>query len=100
MRRQAKPEWREEIDRAEGRAFVFQARATANLGRPAEALQLALRAYDLYPNAESVREIGRCLDKAGKPEEAAVRYAEAFAIPDPRNGDTDRAKDRARMGEL
>jgi thiol-disulfide isomerase/thioredoxin len=100
MRRGSKPEWREEIDRAEARAFVFQARANTNLGRPEEALPLALRAYEIYPSGESVREIGRCLDKAGRPEEAAVRYAEAFAIPDPRNSDADRAKDRARMGEL
>jgi thiol-disulfide isomerase/thioredoxin len=91
---------REEIDRGLGRAYVLQARATGNLGRIDEALPLARKSYQTFPTAESAREIGRWLAQAGKDEEAAGHYADAFMIPDPRTRDADRALDRARMGEL
>ena len=93
-------QWREEIDRGMARALALEARATGNLGRPDEAVKLAQQSYDSYPNAESAREIGRWLARSGKEEEAVARIADAFTISDARNTDTDRAKDRARMGEL
>lgn len=92
--------WREDIDRGYGRAYVLEARALAGLGRIPEALELARRSYAVYPMAESAREIARLLARTGKEEEAVRYYAEAFAIPDARNRDADRAQDRARMGEL
>jgi thiol-disulfide isomerase/thioredoxin len=95
-----KADWREEVDRALGRAYVLQCRAEGNLGRTAEAVELARRSFTVYPDAESAREIGRWLEKSGKYEEAVQHYADAFAIPDSRNHDADRAADRAHMGEL
>jgi len=100
MRKEAKPEWVEEIDRAEARALIFESRATANLGKPAEALPFARRAYELYATAEAAREIARCLEKMEKFEEAVSPLADAFTIPDGRATDAERARDRAKLGEL
>jgi thiol-disulfide isomerase/thioredoxin len=79
---------------------VLQARAHGNLGRMEQALALARKSFDTYPNAESAREIGRWLSRTGREAEAAPHYADAFTIPDPRQTDADRAADRARLGEL
>jgi thiol-disulfide isomerase/thioredoxin len=92
--------WRDELDRGLGRALVLEARATGNLGRVEEALKLARASFDVYPTAESAREQGRWLQRSGKDAEAIVRYADAFTIPDPRTRDSDRARDRERMGDL
>jgi len=93
-------QWRNETDRGLGRALCDEARASGNLGRPEEALALAQRAFETYPNADSAREAARWYERLGKPEEAARRLADAFTIPDPRATDADRARDRGRMGEL
>jgi thiol-disulfide isomerase/thioredoxin len=91
---------RQELDHGLSRAFVFQARATGNLGRLEEAAALARRSWETYPSAESAREIARWLARLNKNEEAVQALADAFSISDPRTTDEDRAKDRARMGEL
>jgi thiol-disulfide isomerase/thioredoxin len=93
-------QWQEDVDRALGRALVFQARANGSLGRMEEAIALARRSYEAFPSAESAREIGRWLSRSGREAEAVRYLADAFTIADPRNTDTDRARDRARMGEL
>ncbi len=93
-------DWREQLDRGFGRAYALQARATGNLGRMEEALALARKSYESYPNAESAREIGRWLVRTGKEADAVPHYADAFVIPDPRQRDSDRASDRVRLGEL
>jgi thiol-disulfide isomerase/thioredoxin len=93
-------QWRNETDRGLGRALSDEARASGNLGRLEEALALAQRAFETYPNADSARETARWYERLGKPEEAARRLADAFTIPDPRATDADRARDRGRMGEL
>jgi thiol-disulfide isomerase/thioredoxin len=98
--RMSQGQWQEEIDRGLARALVLQARATGNLGRMDDAIQLARKSYDAFPTAEAAREIGRWLAKTGKEEEAVIQMADAFTITDPRNTDTDRARDRQRMGEL
>jgi thiol-disulfide isomerase/thioredoxin len=82
-------QWRNETDRGIGRALCDEARASGNLGRPEEALALAQRAFETYPNADSAREMARWYERLGKPEEAARRLADA-----------DRARDRERMGDL
>ena len=82
-----------------GKALVYQARATGNLGKPAEAGELARRSYQEFPSAEAAREIARWLDKQGNTAEAIVYLADAFMIPDPNTTDEDRARDRARLGE-
>jgi thiol-disulfide isomerase/thioredoxin len=93
-------QWHEEVDKGSGRVLACEARATGNLGKVDEAIALARRGYEIYPAAESAREIGRWLVKAGKVQEAIVPYADAFAIPDARNTDADRTKDRALLGDL
>jgi thiol-disulfide isomerase/thioredoxin len=93
-------QWHEEVDKGLGRTIACEARATGNLGKIDEAIALAQRSYDVYPSAEAAREIGRWLARAGREQEAISHYADAFAIPDSRNTDADRAKDRAQLGEL
>jgi thiol-disulfide isomerase/thioredoxin len=93
-------QWRDELDRSTGRVLALQARATGNLGRMEEAAELARKSYEAYPTAEGAREIGRWLSRTGKDAEAVEHIADAFTIPDSRNTDAERAKDRARMGEL
>ncbi|MBI1898705.1 MAG: redoxin family protein [Acidobacteria bacterium] len=90
----------EEMGRALGKALVYQARATGNLKRYEEAVALARRGYETYPSAESAREIGRWLARAGRDQEALQAYADAFTIEDEHNTAGDRAQDRARLGEL
>lgn len=93
-------QWHDEVDKGMGRLLACEARATGNLGKTDEAIALARRGYELYPSAESAREIGRWLLNAGKEQDALAPYADAFTIPDPRNTDADRAKDRVQLGEI
>jgi thiol-disulfide isomerase/thioredoxin len=93
-------EWQAQRDRAMGRALTDEARAAGFLGRGEEALALAKRAFDTWPNAESARETARSFDRLGKPAEAAVAMADAFAVPDLFNTDALRARDRGRLGEF
>jgi thiol-disulfide isomerase/thioredoxin len=93
-------QWRNETDGGIGRALCDEARASGNLGRLEEALALAQRAFETWPNADSARETARSYERLGKPEEAARRLADAFTIPDPSSTDAGRARDRGRMGEL
>ncbi len=90
----------EEIDRALGKALLYQARAAGNLGRMEEAAALATRAYDQAPSAEAAREIARWLTRLDRNEEAVARLADAFTIADSSVTGSERAQDRARMGEL
>jgi thiol-disulfide isomerase/thioredoxin len=83
-----------------GRALCDEARASGNLGRQEEALALAQRAFETYPNADSARETARWYERLGKPEKAARCLADAFTIPDPGSTDAGGARDRGRMGEL
>jgi thiol-disulfide isomerase/thioredoxin len=82
------------------RVLACEARATGNLGKIDEAIALARQGYEIYPSAETARKIGRWLVRAGKDRDALGPYADAFAIPDNRNSDTDHAKDRAQLGDI
>jgi thiol-disulfide isomerase/thioredoxin len=93
-------QWQEEVDKGLGHVLACEARATGNLGKTGEAIALAQRGYEIYPSAEAAREIGRWLVRAGKDQDALAPYTDAFAIPDNRTTDTDRAKDRAQMGDI
>lgn len=93
-------EWENETDRGIGMALRYEARATGNLGRADQALALARRAFDTFPNAEAAREEARWLERMGQAEEAARCLADAFTIPDAHTTDADRARDRGHMGEL
>ncbi len=98
--RMSRGQWQEDLDRMMARALVLESRATGNLGKIDEAAAIARKSYDAFPNVEGAREMARWLSRAGKDEEAAVHLAEAFVIPDSRVTEADRARDRARMGEL
>jgi thiol-disulfide isomerase/thioredoxin len=93
-------QWAEELDRGRGRALVLEARATGNLGKIADALALAQTSWESFPTAESARELARWLAKSDKNDVAVLHFADAFTIVDPRNTDSDRSRDRLRMGEL
>jgi thiol-disulfide isomerase/thioredoxin len=93
-------QWHEEVDKGLGRVLACEARATGNLGKIDEAIVLARQGYEIYPSAEAAREIGRWLVRAGHDKDALAPYADAFAIPDSRNTDIDRAKDRAQLGDI
>jgi thiol-disulfide isomerase/thioredoxin len=82
-----------------GKAIVYQARATGNMGKPAEAAELARKSFSEAPSAESAREIARWLDKAGKTADAIPHLADAFMLSDQQADADGRAKDRARLGE-
>jgi thiol-disulfide isomerase/thioredoxin len=87
-------------ERGVAHALVLEARATGSAGRAQDALTLARRAFETFPNAESAREIARWCETLGKFEDAARALADAFTIPDAHSTDADRARDRGRMGEL
>jgi len=93
-------DWQNQTDRGISRALMNEARASGNLGHTDEALTLAQQAFDTWPCADAARELARWYARLGKPAEAASALADAFAIPDPRATDADRARDRGRMGEL
>jgi thiol-disulfide isomerase/thioredoxin len=90
----------EERDRARGRTILYQARARAILGDNDEAVRLAARSFDLYPNEESAREWANALARTGKEQEALHHLAEAFLIPDPHTTDQQRLDDRIQLGQL
>jgi thiol-disulfide isomerase/thioredoxin len=93
-------QWAEQIDKSKARVLVLEARATGNLGTSEEALKLARASWETSPNAESAREIGKWLVKLDRRAEAIEYYADAFAMEDSRTTEADRARDRARLGEL
>jgi thiol-disulfide isomerase/thioredoxin len=92
-----KAQFMDEFDRAIGRSLSLQARATGNLGKADEAAKLGIKSFETYPSHESAREAGKWLAKAGKSNEAARYYADAFVAPD--SPAEMRAKDRIVMSE-
>jgi thiol-disulfide isomerase/thioredoxin len=98
--RYSEAQWKDEIDKGIARALVYQARATGNLGKWPEAAELAKKSWDTYPAAVAAREEGRWLAKMGKNIEAVQAIADAFTVEDASNTETDRGKDRMKMGEL
>lgn len=98
--RYSEAQWKDELSKGLARAYVYQARATGNRGKPDEAIALARKSWDTYPTAAAARETGRWLAKSGKPLDAVEMIADAFTIEDPASTEIDRGKDRIRMGEL
>jgi len=93
-------EWRNQTDRLLNRALTDEARATGILGNPADALAIAHRAFEIYPDAAAAREMAFWSQRLGKPMDAIGSLADAFMIPDPQAVESQRAADRARLGEL
>lgn len=90
----------EERDRGIARALLYQARAKSAMGDFNEASKLAALSFSKYACEESAREWGIALASAGYDEQAAMHFADALMIPDPRALDPDRALDRRRLGEV
>lgn len=90
----------EERDRGIARALLYQARAKSAMGDFNEASKLAALSFSKYACEESAREWGIALASAGYDEQAAMHFADALMIPDPRALDPDRALDRKRLGEV
>jgi thiol-disulfide isomerase/thioredoxin len=90
----------EDHDRALSRALLYQARALGALGMNDEARKKAQLAYIAYADEPSAREWSEALERLGNHEEAIHRLADAFAIPDTRVSEEDRALDRKQLGEI
>jgi thiol-disulfide isomerase/thioredoxin len=94
------PQRQEDRDRAKARALIYQSRGRVALGEIEDAERAVSRAYETYPNEECAREWANVLLLLGRKDDAMLRLAEAFAIPDTRAQETDRQSDRLRLGEL
>jgi len=90
----------EDHDRALERALVYQARALGVLGMNDEARKKAQLAYLAYADEQSAREWSDALLRLGDDQQAIARLADAFAIPDPRVTEDNRAQDRKQLGEM
>jgi thiol-disulfide isomerase/thioredoxin len=94
------PQWSEELDKMLARALALEARATGYAGDPAAAEKIAEKSWEAYPTGEGARETAFWLDSLGRKAEAIEFYADAFSLEDTRSSEGDRARDRARLGEL
>ena len=92
--------WEDEVDRALARSLALQARCARVMGRNGEAAELARKSFETYPTAEGAREAARALAAQDKAADAVTWFARAFAIPDSRSTESDRAADRAQAGAL
>ncbi len=93
-------QWSQQLDRADARVFALEAQAHGNAGKTDEAIGSALKSWVTWPTGEGARVAAAWLVKAGRTREAIEYYADAFTIEDPVSLETDRARDRTRMGEL
>jgi thiol-disulfide isomerase/thioredoxin len=94
--------WRLRQDLAErmGKALVYHARATGNLGNFDEAAALSRNSFETFPTAEAAREAGRWLARREQWRDAVERYADAFTIADPKATEAEKAVDRQRLAEI
>jgi len=92
--------WSEELDKAMARGLVLEARATGYAGDPAAAEKIAGKSWEAYPTGEGARERAFWLSSLGRNAEAVEFYADAFTVDDKATTQADRARDRARLGEL
>jgi thiol-disulfide isomerase/thioredoxin len=93
-------QWRDELDHAAARALALEARALGNAGKPDEAAATAVRSWQTCPTGEGAREAAHWLAQLNRNADAIEYLADAFTLEDSRTTDTDRAKDRARLGEI
>ena len=93
-------QWSQELDKAMARALALEARATGYAGDPEAARKLAGKSWETYPTGEGARETAFWLTKLGRNAEAVEFYSDAFTLEDSRTTEADRARDRARLGEI
>jgi thiol-disulfide isomerase/thioredoxin len=91
---------KDEVDHGIARALLLESQASAKLNRPEDATTFARRAYEQFPSEETASQFAAALAASGKTGDAIRQYAEAFAIPDSRATEANRARDRLQMGEL
>jgi thiol-disulfide isomerase/thioredoxin len=87
------------VDRGLSRSLGFQARALAILGKADESIAAARRSFERNPCEASAHELGFVLARAGKYEEAAKAYVDAFTVPDTKATDAEREANRKLMSE-
>ena len=87
-------------DRGLARALLYQSRAQTILENKPEAERLAGEAFRIFPCEETARTWSETLETLGNKKDAIESLAEAFAIPDARAVEADRAADRKKLGEL
>jgi thiol-disulfide isomerase/thioredoxin len=92
--------WSEELDKAMARGLLLEARATGYAGDPAAAAKIAENSWKAYPTGEGARETAFWLSSLGRNAEAVELYADAFTVEDKATTQAERARDRARLGEL
>ncbi len=90
----------EDRDRAMGRTLLVQSRARVILGQKEEAERLAGRSFSVFPSELSARAWADYSAGLGREGDAMTHLAEAFAVPDSRASDSDRLKDRLRLGDM
>lgn len=93
-------QWTEELDKATARALELEARATGFAGSPEEAVLLAKKSWQAYPTGEGASEVAYWLSRTGHKQDSIEFFADSFALEDPRTTEADRARDRARLGEI
>lgn len=90
----------DETEYALARAKTFEARALANLGKPAEALEAARAGWQLYPTVDNARERARILEHEGRFAEALEAFADSLAVGADRTGEPNPARDGERLAAL
>jgi thiol-disulfide isomerase/thioredoxin len=90
----------EDHDRARARALLYQARANAVLGMNDDARRAATLAYMAYAEETSAKEWAKALERSGKLDEAVLRMADAFTVPDRRVTEETKLADRQQLGEM
>jgi thiol-disulfide isomerase/thioredoxin len=93
-------QWSDQIDRARALSLALEARATGNLSGADEGAKIALKSWQLYPTGEGARELAYWQLKLQHTQDAIEFYANAFTLEDPRTTESDRARDRRRLGEI
>jgi thiol-disulfide isomerase/thioredoxin len=93
-------QWSQQLDHAMARIFALEAQAQGNAGKPEAAVQMAAKSWSTYPTGDGARIAAEWLAKLGRTGEAVEYFADAFTLEDPASVETDRARDRTRMGEL
>ena len=93
-------QWAQQLDHARARIYSLEAQALGNAARLDEAVKAAQKSWSTYPTGDGARVTAELLVKAGRPQEAVEYFANAFTLEDPASMETDRARDRRRMGEL
>jgi thiol-disulfide isomerase/thioredoxin len=87
-------------DRGLARALLYQSRAQTILENKDEAERLAGEAFHILPSEEGARAWSETLAALGREQDAMVRLADAFSVPDAHAAEMDRANDREKLGDL